>query len=333
MRSAARSAWSTSRLNCFALLHVAVVGDQIRKGARASTMRSACWLNISKKLPSRGSNLPNTARRAAASTRSSRTASLAWLNSCHQSASTTSTSPTSARRRMKSKPARKRGCSTRLNRACCRRASRSAAASSRSRACRRPACRGPRCRRCGRRTRRRSRPAAPATGAAPRARRGLPAVAHVGHSTQASRKLGATGLPSPTRRSVSCSASAHEGLLGALDHHVQQRIDAACQAQQFQLLDAGQRWPVCSSLSISSNRRLCGTFGQQRQAGQQRRLGLGFELEAQRAELGRKAHGADDAHRVFAVARGRVADHAQHLLLGVLDAAVIVDHDLRRSGS
>ena len=56
-----------------------------------------------------------------------------------------------------------------------------------------------------------------------------------------------------------------------------------------------------------------------------RRPRLGLDLEA---ELGREAHGADDAHRVFAVARDRVADHAQQLLLRVLDAAVVVDHDL-----
>ena len=68
--------------------------------------------------------------------------------------------------------------------------------------------------------------------------------------------------------------------------------------------------------------------GQQSLRGDQRTGGLGLDGEAQAGELGREAHGADDAHRVFAVARGRVADHAQELLLGVLDALVIVHHDL-----
>jgi hypothetical protein len=44
--------------------------------------------------------------------------------------------------------------------------------------------------------------------------------------------------------------------------------------------------------------------------------------------LAAKRHGADDPHRVLAVALRRVADHAQQLLLHVLDAAVVVDHDL-----
>ena len=64
-------------------------------------------------------------------------------------------------------------------RRCCRCAARSAAASSRSRACRRPACRGRRCRRCARRTPRRSPPAAPGTACSPAALSVLPAVAHV----------------------------------------------------------------------------------------------------------------------------------------------------------
>ncbi len=46
-------------------------------------------------------------------------------------------------------------------------------------------------------------------------------------------------------------------------------------------------------------------------------------------ELGRQAHGAQHAHRVFAVAGARLADHAQGLLLEVADAVVVVDHCLR----
>ena len=35
-----------------------VVGNELRNARAASTMRSACWLNNSKKLPSRGKSLP-----------------------------------------------------------------------------------------------------------------------------------------------------------------------------------------------------------------------------------------------------------------------------------
>ena len=56
-----------------------------------------------------------------------------------------------------------------------------------------------------------------------------------------------------------------------------------------------------------------------------RRPRLRLDLEA---ELGGEANGADDPHRVLAVALRRIADHPQQLLLHVLDAAVVVDHDL-----
>ena len=48
------------------------------------------------------------------------------------------------------------------------------------------------------------------------------------------------------------------------------------------------------------------------------------------AELGGEAHGAQHAHRIFAVAGARLADHAQGFLLEVADAAVIVDDRLGR---
>ena len=48
------------------------------------------------------------------------------------------------------------------------------------------------------------------------------------------------------------------------------------------------------------------------------------------AELGGETHGAQHAHRVFAVAGARLADHAQGLLLEVADAVVVVDDRLGR---
>ena len=68
---------------------------------------------------------------------------------------------------------------------------------------------------------------------------------------------------------------------------------------------------------------------QQRLRLDQRRRGLGVHLEAQAIELGGKAHSADDAHRIFAVARGGVANHAQGVVLGVFEAMVVIDHNLR----
>ena len=68
---------------------------------------------------------------------------------------------------------------------------------------------------------------------------------------------------------------------------------------------------------------------QQLARGRQRLQRLGVEGETQTTELGGKTHGADDAHRVFAVARGGVANHAQRLLLRVADPVVEVDHGLR----
>ena len=47
------------------------------------------------------------------------------------------------------------------------------------------------------------------------------------------------------------------------------------------------------------------------------------------AELGGKPHRAQHAHRVFAIAVGRVADHAQPARAQILDAVVIVEHVAR----
>ena len=136
--------------------------------------------------------------------------SSAVLNSCHQSASSTSTSPTSALSRIKLKPALNRACSTKLKgevpnrlskRGCIIQISRMSApnlprpdtspiwASNTSSI---DACKagydGMRCvKRC----------AHPSRTSA--------------HKTLANKKLGATGLPSDTRRSVSCNAAFTNG--------------------------------------------------------------------------------------------------------------------------
>jgi hypothetical protein len=150
------------------------------------------------------------------------------------------------------------------------------------------------------------------------------------HSMQASMKLGATARPSATRRSVSASARSTKLLpqrvrpLG-MQHGVEDGEHARsspCLRSSSMLRSA---WPVCSSLIISSNRRDAGTLASSAHLAHRRLRGR-FEREAQ---LGREAHHAHDAHRVFAVARGRVADHAQHPRPHVGQAAVVVDHRLR----
>jgi hypothetical protein len=88
-------------------------------------------------------------------------------------------------------------------------------------------------------------------------------------------------------------------------------------------------WPVCSSLSISSNSRLCGTSASSGLTSTSGRAVLGSSRKPKRRQLGAEAHRADGAHRVFAVARGRIADHAQQLLVRVGDAAVVVHHHAR----
>ena len=152
------------------------------------------------------------------------------------------------------------------------------------------------------------------------------------HSMHASMKLGATGRPSPTRRSVSASASCTKrsrcGLPPGLPCTAS-RIGntprcSPCLRSSSRLFSA---WPVCSSLIISSKIARSRHVGQQRRHLLHRRLCLRIDGEAQ---LGGEAHHADDAHRVLAVARGRVADHAQHALLAVAKALVVVDHHLPR---
>jgi hypothetical protein len=72
-----------------------------------------------------------------------------------------------------------------------------------------------------------------------------------------------------------------EGLLGALDHHVQQRVDAAGQPQLPELLDAGQRVAGLQQLEHLVEQAALRHLGQQRPALLQRLGGLGLEREAQ----------------------------------------------------
>ena len=113
--------------------------------------------------------------------------------------------------------------------------------------------------------------------------------------------------------------------LRLVEGDVEDREDAAVQAELLQLDDRRQRVAGLQQLDhLVEGARLRHVVEQRRHL-LDRRARLRLDLEA---ELGREADGADDPHRVLAIARDRVADHSQQLLLGVLDAAVVVDDDL-----
>jgi len=112
-----------------------------------------------------------------------------------------------------------------------------------------------------------------------------------------------------------------------LEDHVEQRQDAFGQSLLAQLAHAGARMPGHEQLQhfvVQARRR---HVLEQRREAPDRRLGGGFDGEA---KLRRQPHGAQHAHRVFAKARLRVADHAQQVLLQVGHAAVVVDDLLAR---
>ena len=79
------------------------------------------------------------------------------------------------------------------------------------------------------------------------------------HKTQASKKLGATGLPSPTRRSVSCKAVLTNSSSERATTTSKSGYMPFCKPSTFNCATLASAWPVCKSLSISSNKRLCGT--------------------------------------------------------------------------
>ena len=118
-------------------------------------------------------------------------------------------------------------------------------------------------------------------------------------------------------------------VFGAFHHQVKQRVNAPRQTCGLELRNAGQSVAGLQQLEHFVKQAALWHIGQQRQRGGNGLAGFGIELETQGVELGAKTHRADDAHRVFAVARGHVANHAQHLFLGVADAVVKIDHHLR----
>jgi hypothetical protein len=91
-----------------------------------------------------------------------------------------------------------------------------------------------------------------------------------------------------------------------------QALDGIARHQQFQrLVEQPRRWHVLEQRRHVADRRARGRIDGQ-------------------PELGTQAHGAQHAHRILTVARTRVTDHAQRLLLQVGHAVVVVDDGLAR---
>ena len=116
-----------------------------------------------------------------------------------------------------------------------------------------------------------------------------------------------------------------ERAAGLVEHRVEHREHALVQAQGFERLDAGQRMAGLQQLDHLVKHARDRHVGQERRGLGDRRGSALFQREAQ---FGGKARGADQAHWVFTVTRGRVADQAQQLGSHVGDAVVVVDHDL-----
>jgi hypothetical protein len=144
-------------------------------------------------------------------------------------------------------------------------------------------------------------------------------------SRVANRKPGEIDLPSRTRSSVFSSASmTKRSPIGCSRITSSSGSRPWCRPSSRSCCRHLTAWPEVSSLSISSNRRAGGTFSSSSAIS---RIG-GAPPGRWSARAWRQAHGAQHAHRVFAVAGARVADHAQGLLLEVGDAVVVVDDRL-----
>ena len=151
------------------------------------------------------------------------------------------------------------------------------------------------------------------------------------HSRQASRKLGATPLSCSTRASVSASAASMNCTrwflcLTPSAINGSSSGNSRVQALLAQFGHAGQRVAGLQQLEQLVEQPRRRHVVEQRGHLADRRPRGRLDIEA---ELGGESHRTDDAHRILAVARDRVADHAQRALLDVLDAAVVVDDDLR----
>ena len=121
----------------------------------------------------------------------------------------------------------------------------------------------------------------------------------------------------------------HKGVVSTLHHDVEQGVNAFGQALLFQLRNAGQRMAGLQQLEHFVKQTALWHIGQQLERALQGCRGFALQLKAQARQLSSETHRADDAHGVFAVTGGGVANHAQHFFLGVGNAPVVVDDALR----
>ena len=108
-----------------------------------------------------------------------------------------------------------------------------------------------------------------------------------------------------------------------LQDHVEQRKQPPVQADVAQLPQACARVPREQELQhLVEKPRRRHPLHERREAAD-RLPGIGVQRQA---ELGREPHRPEHPHRVFAVARLGLSDHAQHALLEIGEPAVEVDH-------
>ena len=156
-----------------------------------------------------------------------------------------------------------------------------------------------------------------------------PAIAHIGPQHAGQQKAGRYRLTLAHAPVGILQSSGDKRMVGALHHQIEQGINAALQPELAQLRNRRQCMPGLQELEHFIKQAALRHIGQQGKAFAQRRCGFAVHLEAQRRQLGRKAHRADDAHRVFAVTHTSVANHLEGFVFGVFDTAVVIDQNLR----
>ena len=121
----------------------------------------------------------------------------------------------------------------------------------------------------------------------------------------------------------------HKRVFGALDHQIEQGIQALGQTELAQGRNAGHRMSGLQQLEHLVEHAALRNVGQQRFERAHGGGRLAVQLEPQAGQLGGKPCGTNDAHRVLTVARGRVTDQPQPSLACIFNAAVVIHHRLR----
>ncbi len=152
----------------------------------------------------------------------------------------------------------------------------------------------------------------------------VPALLHVMPKQAGEEEAGAGGLALGDALVGVLQRIGDEALaLGLFQHGIEQRQQTVMQAQATELLQRGDRMAGLQQLDGLVEQASGRHIGEQIGAGADGRERGRVDIEA---EFGGKAGDAQHAHRVFAVAGGGVADHAQAPLFEVFHAPVVVDH-------